>query len=262
MSKVVLEQQADGVRVIRLADPDHRNAIDNVLRAELGAAVAAVAADKAARVAVLRADGPSFCSGAEVVETFGDADRKSLPDVRKGLMQIYETIFAIRDLEIPTIAAVRGHAVGAGVNLALYCDVRIASRDVAFGLTFSRIGLHPGGGSSYLLMKLLGPQRAMRVLLDGATLNADAALAGGLVDEVVDDPDAAALELARSWAALDPELSRAIKKSIQLAEREGLQASMEHESWAQAKSAQRPEIQRIVAQRRERQATKRGEVKA
>src|SRR5262249_6571077 len=147
MSKVVLEDAGGGVRVIRLADPSRRNAIDHVMREELAAAIAAVAADTAARGAVLPADGPVVCFGADVVETFGDADTKSLAEVRADLMRIYDAILAIGELEIPSIASVHGAAIGAGLNLALSCDVRLAARDAAFGAIFSRIGLHPGGGS-------------------------------------------------------------------------------------------------------------------
>ena len=257
MSKVLLEDAGEGIRVIRLADPARRNAIDRVMRDELAAAVAKVAGDNTARVAVLRADGQSFCSGADVVETFGGADGKTVETVRAELFRVYEAFLPIRDLEIPTIAAVRGAAIGAGLNMALCCDVRIAAPDAAFGAVFSRIGLHPGGGCSYMLSALMGPQHALRVLLDGATLDANEALRRGLVDEVATDPDAAAMELARRWAALDPELSRGIKHSVQLAEREGLAASLEYESWAQARSAQKPAIQRIVAQRREKTASTR-----
>jgi len=248
-AKVVLEDAGDGVRVIRLADPRRRNAIDRVLRDELVAAAAAVASDAAARSLVLRADGPSFCSGADLVETFGGADRKSVAEVRADLVRIYEAILCIRDLEIPTVAAVRGAAIGAGLNLALACDVRLAAPDASFAALFSRIGLHPGGGCSYLLTEAMGPQRAMRVLLDGETLEANTAVHAGLVDEVVDDPEARALEAAHRWARLDPELARGIKRSVRLAKTEGLAASLEFESWAQAASARKPRIQELVAER-------------
>jgi enoyl-CoA hydratase len=250
MSKVRIEDAGGGVRVMRLADPDRRNAIDKRMRDDMKAATATVAADASARVLVLRADGPAFCSGADLVDTFGGANEKSIEAVRADLGRIYDVILAVRDLEIPTIAAVRGAAIGAGMNVALACDVRIAAPDASFGALFSRIGLHPGGGCSYFLAQMLGPQRALRVLLDGATLDARAALDGGLVDEIADDPESVALEIATRWAYLEPDLSRAIKHSVRLAVSAGLEASMEFESWAQAASAQRPRIAELVEQRR------------
>jgi enoyl-CoA hydratase len=238
------------VRVIRLADPAHRNAMDDQLRDELAAAVAAVAGDADARALVVRADGPAFCAGADLVAVFGGAADKSVEQVRAELRRVYDSFLRIRTLEIPTVAAIRGAAVGAGMNLALSCDVRLAAGDATFGALFSRIGLAPGGGCSCFLTHTLGPQRALRVLLDGETLDARTALASGLVEEVVDDPETAALEMATRWAQLDPELARAIKCSVRLALTSGFDATLEFESWAQAVSAQKPQIQKIVEQRR------------
>ena len=254
--KVHLEDAGGGVRVMRLADADRRNAIDRRMRDDMAEATRAVASDPAARVLVLRADGPAFCSGADVVETFGGAAEKTIDTLRDELGRVYEVILGIRALAIPTIAAIRGPAVGAGMNIALACDVRIAAPDASFGATFSRIGLHPGGGCSYFLAQALGPQRALRVLLDGATLDARAALEGRLVDQVAEDPEAVALEIAARWATLEPELSRAIKRSIRLAVSAGLEASMEFESWAQAASARKPRVAEIVEQRRARTGAK------
>jgi enoyl-CoA hydratase len=251
-AKVHLEHAGDGVRAIRLADPDRRNALDDQLRDELAAAVAVVAADADARALVVRADGPAFCAGADLVAVFGGAAEKSVEQVRSELRRIYDSFLRIRNLEIPTVAAIRGPAIGAGMNLALSCDVRLAAGDATFGALFSKIGLHPGGGCSYFLAHTLGAQRALRVLLDGETLDAQAAVASGLVDEIVDDPETTALEMATRWARLDPELSRAIKCSVRLAMTSGFDASLEFESWAQAVSAQKPQIQEVVARRRDR----------
>ena len=151
--------------------------------------MAAIAADEAVRVLVVTADGPSFCAGADLVDLFGDAPGQPIDQIRNDLMQVYDSFLKILDLPIPTIAAVRGAAIGAGLNLALCCDVRLAAPDVNFGAVFSRIGLHPGGGCSYFLTRLLGAQGAMRLLLDGGSLNAESALKGGLVSEIVEDPE-------------------------------------------------------------------------
>ena len=247
---VRVEDGGDGVRVLRLTNPARRNAIDRVSRAELAAAVAAIAADDAARVLVVTGDGPSFCAGADLVDLFGDAPSRPIAQIRADLMQVYDSFLKLLDLPIPTIAAVRGAAIGAGLNLALSCDVRLAAPDVSFGAVFTRIGLHPGGGCTYFLTRLLGPQGAMRVLLDGGALDAEAAVRHGLVSEIVDDPEAAALAMARRWATLDPSLAQDIKRSVRLASEAGFAATVEHEAWAQAASALRPEVQAVVEQRR------------
>jgi enoyl-CoA hydratase len=90
----------------------------------------------------------------------------------------------------------------------------------------------------------------MRLLLDGGSLDAEAALKGGLVSEIVDDPEADALAMAARWANLDPDLAQAIKRSVRLAVDAGFTATVEHEAWAQAASAKRPEVQAVVEQRR------------
>ena len=251
-TKVRLETRASGVRAIRLTDGPHRNAIDRALRDELSRAVAAVAEDGSARVLVVTADGPDFCAGADLIDTFDAAAQRPLESVRADLVRIYESFLAIRTLAIPTIAAVRGQAIGAGANLALSCDVRIAGRDAKLAVPFTRIGLHPGGGATYYLTKILGRERALRVLLDGDTLDADAALEAGAVSAVVDDPEAEAFAIAERWAALDPDLARSVKRAVDIAIDEGFAASVDFESRAQARSAQRPEIQKAVERLRAR----------
>jgi enoyl-CoA hydratase len=250
LTSVQVEEAGEGVRVLRLTNPARRNAIDRVSRAELADAVAIIAADEAARVLVVTADGPAFCAGADLVDLFGEAPAQTIDQIRNDVMRVYDSFLRILDLPIPTIAAVRGAAIGAGLNLALCCDVRVAAPDASFGAVFSRIGLHPGGGCTYFLTRLLGPQGAMRLLLDGGSLDAEAALKGGLVSEIVDDPEAEALAMAARWANLDPDLARAIKRSVRLASEAGFAATVEHEAWAQAASAQRPEVQAVVEQRR------------
>ena len=247
---VRIDDAGDGIRILRLTTPARRNAIDRVSRAELAAAVATIADDESVRVLIVTGDGPSFCAGADLVDLFGDAPGQPIAQIRDDLMRVYESFLNILDLPIPTIAAVRGAAIGAGLNLALSCDVRLAAPDVTFGAVFSRIGLHPGGGCTYFLTRLLGPQGAMRILLDGGSLDAEGALRHGLVSEIVDDPEVAALEMAQRWAKLDPALARDIKRSVRLATDAGFEATVEHEAWAQAASATRPEVQAVVEQRR------------
>ena len=245
-AKVRLETHAAGLRVIRLSDPAHRNAVDNVLRDELARAVGDVARDGEARALVVTADGPDFCAGADLIDTFDGAAGRPLENVRADLVRVYDSFLALRGLAIPTIAAVRGAAIGAGANLALSCDMRIAGRDASFAFSFTRLGLHPGGGATWYLVDALGHGRALRVLLDGETLDAEALLHAGIVERVVEDPEAEALAMAARWCALDPDLARSIKHVVNTAAVEGFAASVELESRAQARSAQRPQIQAAV----------------
>jgi enoyl-CoA hydratase len=142
--------------------------------------------------------------------------------------------------------------VGAGVNLAMSCDLRLASPRATFRVTFTKLGLHPGGGSTYFLVDALGPQQALTLLLDAGSLTAGEALAAGIVLDVVDDPLEAALEVAQRWAAMDPELVRDIKRAVGIAARGDFDGTLEFEAWAQAASAKKPQLAEAIAQFRQR----------
>jgi enoyl-CoA hydratase len=246
MEPVLLEAgPADGVRVLTLNQPDKRNALSPVLQSTLGAAVDAVRDDPEARVLVIAGNGSAFSAGADLPAVFGDLDR-SVGEIRNGLRTIYDSFLRVRRLEIPTIAAVQGPAVGAGVNLAMSCDIRIAGPKAVFGVTFTKLGLHPGGGCTYYMVKALGTQGALKLLLDGGSLNAEQALAAGIVSEIVDEPLAVALELAARYAALDSELARDIKRAVHIADNGDFEETLEFESWAQAVSAKKPELARAI----------------
>lgn len=235
-----------GRRVITLTDPDRRNSIDAQMRTELADAVAAVAADTEARVLVVTGEGTAFCAGADLPAIFGDSSRP-VEQIRRDLHQVYDSFLRIRALPIPTIAAVQGPAVGAGLNLAMSCDLRVAGPKARFSATFTQIGLHPGGGCTWFLVQAMGPERALAMLLDGGTVLGPDAVAAGLAMSMEDDPLAAALERADRVVALEPELVRDVKSAVQAATRGDFTSTLEFESWAQASSAKGPRVQEFVA---------------
>jgi enoyl-CoA hydratase len=243
--KLRLECHDDGVRVLTLNDPEKRNAIGTELRAALLDAVAAVAVDRDARALVVTGEGSSFCAGADLPAVFRDLERP-IGELRDSLHSYYRSFLGILDLEIPTIAAVQGPAIGAGLNLALVCDLRFVGPGARLGATFSRIGLHPGGGCTYFLTRAVGRQRALSILLEGQTLDANTAVSYGLALELVDDPLARAREAASLLATRDPDTLKDIKRTVRLAESAGFDASSEFETWAQAASAKKPAIQETV----------------
>lgn len=247
MNKVRLEDRGDGVRLLTLTDPDRRNAMGAQMGAELIAACHQVREDAQARVLVVTGEGRAFCAGADLPALFGDPDRP-VTDTHRGLQTYYQAFFSVLQLPLPTIAAVNGPAVGAGLNLALACDVRIAGAAASFGATFAKIGLHPGGGCTWFLVQALGASRALQTLLLGDSLDAARAVEWGLAEGVAGDPVADALEMAERFAAVGPELARSIKRSVGIAVRTGdLEAVVEYESWAQAASASSPVLQAWVA---------------
>lgn len=247
MSLVTVDNgPAEGVSVLTLNDPDRRNAMSPALQADLGAAVDAIAADRDVRVLIVTGAGTAFSAGADLPAVFGQLDRH-VSEIRDGLRAIYDSFLRVRRLPIPTIAAVNGAAVGAGVNLAMCCDARVAGPRTKFGITFTQLGLHPGGGCTYFLTQALGRQRALALIMDGGALDADEALRLGLVLQIADDPVAEALAIAQRWAGVDPRLARDVKRAVGLAEGGDFDATLDFEAWAQASSTRSPKLAEAIA---------------
>lgn len=246
MERVRLEDAGGGVRLVTLDDPQRRNAMGAEMGAEMLAACAAVRADAGARALVVTGAPPAFCAGADLPQLFGDADRP-VTATHAALQAYYRAFLAVHELPVVTVAAVNGPAVGAGLNLAMACDVRLAAPAATFAASFTRIGLHPGGGCTWFLVRALGASRALTTLLLGDALDAQRAVAWGLAEGPHDDVLGAATELARRFAAVDPDLARHVKRAVGIAVETGdLGATLEYESWAQAASASSPQLQAWV----------------
>jgi enoyl-CoA hydratase len=201
----------DGVAVISLRAPERRNALTVAMARELAEVAAAVDADPAVGAAVVRGEGGHFCAGAHrgvlaAVETDPVAAGNYAD-----LGALYESFYRVGRLGVPVVAAVRGSAVGAGVNLMLAADVRVVARDARILAGFGAIGLHPGGGHLLLAATAMGRQGAAAFALLGQALDGTRAAELGLAWESLDDAavDERAYELALG-AAEDPELSRRI----------------------------------------------------
>lgn len=245
MSLVELARE-DSVRTITLNAPDRLNALDWPLLEELRAAVEQVAADEDAKALVVTGAGKAFCSGANLENLFGDTSRPA-DILREHLMGVYASFLGIRNLSIPTVAAVQGAAVGAGLNIALACDVIIAGPEAGFGPTFSRIGLHPGGGCTWMLTQRIGSANTAAALFNGDIIDAETALRLGLAQEIDEDPRGRAAALARTWSTRNPKLMSDIKKSVGIAARSDLHESLNFESWAQAESLTSEEFAAFAA---------------
>lgn len=234
MNLVLLE--TDGpLRTIRLNAPERLNALDLDLLAELKEAIDTVKADPDARALIVAGAGKGFCAGANLRSMFGDVDRP-VHELRSHLKGVYGSFLGLRDVTIPTIAAVHGAAVGAGLNIALACDLVVAGPRAAFGPTFTEIGLHPGGGCSWLLTERIGAGNALAAILSGEIIRAEEAQRLGIVNILADDPETRARELAAKYATRSPELNANIKRSVRIATTADLQTSVDFESWAQASS--------------------------
>lgn len=244
-ARVELSEPADGVRIATLRNEATRNAIDPQMCEELMATVTSVRDDPAVRALVVTGAEPAFCAGADLATLFGDLSRP-VAQIRADLQAVYASFLVLRDLPIPTIAAVNGAAVGAGMNIALCCDIVIAGPTASFSVPFTKIGLHQGGGATHFLVETLGRQKAMRLLLEGGALSSEDAVALGLAESAADDPLEAAVALARHITSLEPGLSRDVKTSVRRAASSTVEAVVEFEAWAQAATAQGERFAQVV----------------
>lgn len=217
-------RREDGVAVLTVSDPARRNALSPELSTELAEAVAGCEGDEDTRAVVVTGEPPAFCAGADLSRLGAGAT----PDEReRGLQAIYAGFLAVAACALPTVAAVDGPAVGAGLNLALACDVRLAGPTARFDARFLKLGLHPGGGMTWLVHRAVGPQAAAALALFGEVLDAVEAQRLGLVLRVVEDSGndedresgvsgvlAAAIALAKRAAAAPRELVLATKRSM------------------------------------------------
>jgi enoyl-CoA hydratase len=228
------------VALITVNDPDRRNAVTDAMSAQLRAAIETAEADSGVHAVVITGAGKAFCAGADL-SALGVA-------AEQGLLRIYDGFMALGSCTLPTIAAVNGAAVGAGLNLALAADVRIAGRHAVFDPRFQKLGIHPGGGATWMLQRAVGPEVARAALLFGMRFDAEAAVAHGLALQVADDPVAAALELAAGPAAAPREVVLATKATMRATATPGAvdtdthQLAMRTELGPQATSILSPEF--------------------
>src|SRR5512142_567517 len=182
---VVEVTQEAGVLTITLNRPDVLNALNREVHQGIFDALERAKVDDSVRAVVITGAGRGFCVGQDLQEFSGGAG-----DVAQNLRENYHrNVLAIRALEKPVIAAVNGAAAGAGMSLALACDVRIAARSASFVPAFIKIGLIPDSGGTWLVRRLLGAARAFEWLTTGRRLGADEARDWGLVSEVVEDEE-------------------------------------------------------------------------
>jgi enoyl-CoA hydratase len=205
---LVLTDVADGVATLTLNNPDERNTLTGAMVEEIVAAMDTIEADDSVGALVVTGAPPAFCAGANL-GNLATADGSRLGNVYEGFLRIARS-------PLPTLAAVNGAAVGAGMNLALGCDVRIAARRARFDTRFLQIGLHPGGGHTWMMRRIVGPQATMAAVVFGEVLDGAEAERVGLVHRCVDDDAllAASHEMAARAASAPRELAIVTKQTI------------------------------------------------
>ncbi|MBI4259934.1 MAG: enoyl-CoA hydratase/isomerase family protein [Actinobacteria bacterium] len=242
----IVHEEDGGVAWIRLARPDRLNALTTRMSEEILDVLGSAGRDDSVRCVVVTGQGRGFCAGQDL-EEFRDAGQLDVTEhLRSGYNRM---IAAIVELPKPVLGAVNGVAAGAGLSLALACDLRIASDQASFLQAFIRIGLVPDSGGTWLLPRAVGLARALEMSLTGRKVGAEEALATGLVHRVV--PADRFEEEARAWAAdLAALPTRAVGETKRLlaAGLDGtLSDALEREAVAQAGLAASPDFAEGVA---------------
>jgi len=234
---------AEGVATITLDRPDALNAFDRTLKDEFLAALKRAARDRDVRVVVVTGEGRAFSAGQDLRERLSGAARTEEAVARdpaapvtpldEELRARYNPIvMAIRSMDKPVIAAVNGVAAGAGMSLALACDIRIASESASFIEVFGRVGLIPDTGSTWFLPRLVGPAKALELIWTTDSVDAPTALALGLVNRVVpaDQLTAETRALAVRLASAAPLALALAKRAVNRALEVGLSEALDYEA--------------------------------
>jgi enoyl-CoA hydratase len=210
-------ERADGVAVLTLRAPQRRNALTVAMARAMAQACEEIDADPSVGAVIVTGEGDYFCAGGDRATLAAAGRDPADPDTFRDMGAIYQAFARVGRLQPPTIAAIRGGAVGAGMNLALATDVRVVATDARLLSGFLPIGLHPGGGHSLLLARAAGREAANAMALFGASITGEQAAAHGMAWAAVeaDRVDATARELAAVPAA-DPELARRTAASMRL----------------------------------------------
>jgi enoyl-CoA hydratase/carnithine racemase len=260
MSDAVLFEIKDRVAWATLNRPKSLNAVNEAMVDALLAIVAQVAADPEVRVLVLTGAGRAFCAGGDIFEmadAYGEAVR---PFQRK----IQRLSHEMRDLDKPILAAVNGYALGAGIELALMCDLRVAAETAKFGVPDAHLGISPGGGMTFLMPETIGIGRTMDMALQADPIEAQEADRIGLVTQI--EPDQALLEnvhaLAVRIASFPPKGLAYMKRGYYMASEATFASTLKVEEEYDVGSFRSPETQRelqaFLASRAERKAHKDG----
>ena len=205
----MLVDVADGVATLTLNNPEERNTLTAPMVAEIVESMDRIESDPSIGALVVTGAAPAFCAGANL-GNLAEATSESLGGIYEGFLRIARS-------PLPTLAAVNGAAVGAGMNLALGCDVRLAARRARFDTRFLQIGIHPGGGHTWMLRRIAGPQATFAGVVFGEVMDGAEAERVGLVHRCVDDDRllAAAQEMAARAAAAPRDLVIEVKRTIQ-----------------------------------------------
>ena len=254
-SQLRVDRPSEGVVLVTLDNPAQRNAMSASMTQAWATTMAELAADPTVRVLVVTGEGSAFCSGGDPRWIAGDPDA-AVHELRTRMIAFYRAWLSVRALEVPTIAAINGPAVGAGLCLALACDLRYAAASARMSVPFVKLGMHPGMAATYTLPHVVGEAHARDLLLTGRVVSSEEAHRIGLVSGVHADESFLdeVLETARGIAGTAPVASRLTTVALRDGGHADFASALEWEALAQPVTLATEDLQEGVRAAAERRA--------
>ncbi len=230
-ASVLLESREGSILTLTMNRPDKLNALDSHLTTALSNTLTRVANDRTVHVVILTGTGRAFCAGGDlgvIGKGRAEGDETELAPVLRLGMQV---VMKIRTMTQPVIAAVNGAAAGAGMNLALAADIRVAVEEAVFGQNFAKVGLFPDYGGTYFLPQLVGPSKAAELFYTGDMIDAKTALRLGIVNHVFPiDRFPVEVQTLAAKIANGPQVAiRAVKQTIMALQQDAIAEALERE---------------------------------
>ena len=241
-------EKRDRIAILTLNKPETLNALTFKMGEEITQVINDLRHDREARVLIITGQGRSFSSGGDLRSTF-DMYNDPPAQAQQNAFNFYKSFLSVRDLEIPTIAVIHGHTIGAGLCLAMACDMIIASTATKISMSFIKVGINPGMGGTYFLPRLIGTAKAMEMCLLGEAIDAQEALRIGLINYVVEPEQLMdfSLDFAGRIADNPPIAARLIKKSIYQGLNKDLDEVLTFESFAQVICSSTRDMKEAIA---------------
>jgi enoyl-CoA hydratase/carnithine racemase len=252
-----IDRPSDGVVLLTLDNPGRRNAMSDEMTSSWVAAVRELAGDRSVRAVVVTGAGSAFCSGGNT-SWIASEPHAEVDQLRTRMIAFYRAWLSIRELEVPTIAAVNGPAIGAGLCLALACDLRYAASSAKLGAPFVKLGMHPGMAATYLLPDVVGDAHARDLLLTGRVVDAEESMRLGMVSRVMPDETFLdeVLDVAAGIAASAPIPSRYTTLALRNGGHADFESAVQWEALAQPITLATADLQEGIAAAKEKRAPK------
>ncbi len=246
MSKVNLTIADDGIATVVLNDPSHRNAMGLAMASDFRTVVDQLADQQNLAAVILTGAGSTFAAGGDLAMLKQKSQQDQTTN-RHEMLAFYDSFLCIDRLSVPLIAAVNGHAIGAGLCLALACDFRIVATNAKLSLNFVRIGLHPGMGATYFLPRLVGFSAATDILATGRLVTGTEAVSIGLAHQCVNAEKVLprACELAQTLLQSGSDAVQGTLRTLR-PDRDALNAALEREASEQSRNYLDPEFGRRI----------------